>query len=79
MERNPAPSGCTLVNAYRVGQHGVADLVSLASEIQNADVALNNQSGKITVILDQVCVNFFRLLRFCPEISKYTQKNALFL
>lgn len=54
VERNPAPSGCPLVNTHRVGQHDVMDLISLASEIQNADVALNNQSGKITLILDQV-------------------------
>lgn len=73
MERNPAPSGCTLVNAYRVGQHEVTDLVTLASEIQNADVALNNQSGKITLILDQVCVKIRSVLCFYSETFKCTK------
>lgn len=54
MERNAAPSGCALVNAYRVGQHDAMDLVTLATEIQNADLAMHNQSGKISLILDQV-------------------------
>lgn len=45
-KRNPAPSGSALVNTYLFGQHDAMDLVSLAAKIQNADVALNNQSGK---------------------------------
>lgn len=53
VERNTAPNGYELLNAYSVGRHSTFDLVSLASEIQNADIALNNQSGKLTLILDQ--------------------------
>lgn len=54
VERNSMPNGYELVNAHRVGSHNALDLVSLAEEIQNADLALNNQSGKLTLILDQV-------------------------
>lgn len=57
VERNPAPNGYQLLNPNYVGKHNAFDLVSLAHEIQNADLALNNQSGKLSLILDQVSVN----------------------
>lgn len=59
VERNTAPNGYELLNAYSVGRHNTFDLVSLASEIQNADIALNNQSGKLTLILDQARTFFY--------------------
>lgn len=58
VERNTAPNGYQLLNAYSVGRHSVFDLVSLATEIQNADIAMNNQSGKLTLILDQARTHF---------------------
>lgn len=54
VERNTAPNGYQLLNPNYVGKHNAFDLVSLANEIQNADLALNNHSGKLTLILDQV-------------------------
>lgn len=54
VERNPAPNGYQLLNPNYVGKHNAFDLVSLASEIQNADFAVNNHSGKLSIILDQV-------------------------
>lgn len=54
VERNATPNGYALVNPNYVGKHNAFDLVSLASEIQNADIALNQHSGKLTLILDQV-------------------------
>lgn len=54
VERNKIPNGYELLNSYAVGKHDAYDLVSLAKEIQNADIALNNHSGKLTLILDQV-------------------------
>lgn len=54
VERNPAPNGYQLLNPNYVGKHNAFDLITLATEIQNADVALNNHSGKLSLILDQV-------------------------
>lgn len=54
VERNTEPFGYQQICPQYVGKHNAFDLVSLAAEIQNADVALNNQSGKLTLILDQV-------------------------
>lgn len=54
VERNPAPNGYELLNPNYVGKHNAFDLVALAAEIQNADVAVNNHSGKLSLILDQV-------------------------
>lgn len=54
VERNPAPNGYKLLNPNYVGKHDAYDLVTLAKEIQNADVAVNNHSGKLSLILDQV-------------------------
>lgn len=54
VERNAAPNGCALVNPDYVGKHNAFDLIALATEIQNADVAVNQHSGKLTLILDQV-------------------------
>lgn len=54
VERNVMPNGYQLLNANSVGRHNSLDLVSLAKEIQHADVALHNSSGKLTLILDQV-------------------------
>lgn len=34
VERNKAPRGLELVNAFRVGRHSPTDLVELAKEIQ---------------------------------------------
>ncbi|XP_031624080.1 uncharacterized protein C1orf50 homolog [Contarinia nasturtii] len=54
VERNTTPLGYELLNPNYVGKHNAFDLISLASEIQNADIAVNNQSGKLTLILDQI-------------------------
>lgn len=58
VERNTAPNGYKLLNPNYVGKHNAFDLISLAAEIQNADIALNNQSGKLTLILDQVSLGY---------------------
>lgn len=63
VERNATPNGYELVNAGRVGRHNSLDLIALASEIQNADLAMTNQSGKLTLILDQVNSRTFPLHR----------------
>lgn len=66
VERNPAPNGYQLLNPNYVGKHDAYDLVTLAAEIQRADVAVNNHSGKLSLILDQVsdllCKLIIRLL-----------------
>lgn len=54
VERNAAPNGYELLNPNYVGKHSAYDLVTLATEIQNADVAVNNHSGKLSLIVDQV-------------------------
>ena len=58
VERNATPNGYALVNPNYVGKHNAFDLVSLATEIQNADIALNQHSGKLALILDQVNYRF---------------------
>lgn len=54
VERNESPGNYQLLNPYHVGQHSSLDIVALAQEIQNADIALHNQSGKLGLILDQI-------------------------
>lgn len=54
VERNESPDNYQLLNAYRVGRHSSLDIVALAQEIQNADIAMHNQSGKLGLILDQI-------------------------
>lgn len=70
VERNTAPNGYQLLNPNYVGKHDAFDLITLATEIQNADVAVNNHSGKLSLILDQVRWSFLILsqnLNFkCP-------------
>lgn len=67
VERNATPNGYELVNPNYVGKHNAFDLVTLATEIQNADIALNQHSGKLTLILDQV------KQRFCTSQSMMIQ------
>lgn len=43
-----------MLNPYHVGRHSSLDIVALAQEIQNADIAMHNQSGKLGLILDQI-------------------------
>lgn len=57
VERNAAPNGYELLNPNYVGKHNAFDLVALATEIQNADVAVNHHSGKLSLIIDQVSSN----------------------
>lgn len=54
VERNSRPNDFELINAYRVGKHSPMDLVELAREIQNADIAFHSQSGKLALIVDQI-------------------------
>lgn len=55
VERNANPNGYKLLNAYNVGRHDENDIISLASQIQNADVSLRNvATSKLTMILDQI-------------------------
>lgn len=60
VERNPAPNAYKLLNPNYVGKHDAYDLVALAKEIQNADVAVNNHSGKLSLILDQVSIKMMK-------------------
>lgn len=43
-----------MINAHNVGKHSSLDLVELAREIQNANVALHSQGGKLGLIVDQI-------------------------
>ncbi|KAG4068066.1 hypothetical protein HA402_011399 [Bradysia odoriphaga] len=55
VERNTQPNGYKLLNAYNVGRHNENDIISLASQIQTADVSIRNAAtGKLTLILDQI-------------------------
>jgi len=55
VERNKEPSGYKLLNAYNVGRHEADDIISLAHQIQTADVSIRNAAtGKLTMILDQI-------------------------
>lgn len=54
VERNDTPNGYQLLNSQSVGRHDALDLVSLAQEIQNVDVAACSQTGKISLISEQV-------------------------
>lgn len=51
VERN----GQQLVNSFRTGRHESGDIVALASQIKEADVAIRNTAcSKLTLILDQI-------------------------
>ncbi|XP_052864986.1 uncharacterized protein C1orf50 homolog [Anopheles cruzii] len=55
VERNPAPNGTPIVSMYRTGVREANDIVSLAKEIQSADVAVtNNACAKLVLIAEQV-------------------------
>lgn len=55
VERNTQPNGYKLLNAYNVGRHDANDIISLAHQIQTADVSIRNgATGKLTMILDQI-------------------------
>lgn len=55
VERNDAPNGYQLLNARSVGKHQANDIVALAAEIQNADLALRNgATGKLSLIVEQI-------------------------
>lgn len=55
VERNTQPNGYKLLNAYKVGRHNADDIISLAHQIQTADVSIRNTAtGKLTMILDQI-------------------------
>lgn len=54
VERNESPGNYQLLNPYHVGRHSSLDIVALAQEIQNADIAMHHQSGKLGLILDQI-------------------------
>lgn len=43
-----------MLNPFHVGRHSSFDIVELAKEIKNADLALHNQGGKLTFIVDQI-------------------------
>lgn len=62
VEPNATPNGYALVNPDYVRKHSAFDLISLATEIQNADVALNQHSGKLSLILDQVKLNILNTI-----------------
>lgn len=56
VERNAAPAGYQLLNTRQVGRHQASDIVELAREIKTADQAIRNTAtGKLTLILEQVC------------------------
>ncbi|XP_041777508.1 uncharacterized protein C1orf50 homolog [Anopheles merus] len=55
VERNPAPNGTAIVSMYRTGVREANDIVSLAKEIQSADVAVtNNACAKLVMIAEQI-------------------------
>lgn len=55
VERNAQPNGYKLLNSYNVGRHEANDIISLAHQIQTADVSIRNSAtGKLTMILDQI-------------------------
>jgi Protein of unknown function (DUF2452) len=55
VERNAAPNGVAIVDPKRSGKRGADDLVTLAREIQHADVAIKNSAcSKLTIIAEQV-------------------------
>lgn len=55
MERNPTPLGVNIVNLKKISKHQSGDIISLATQIQNADEAIkNNASTKLTLILEQI-------------------------
>lgn len=55
VERNKEPNGYKLLNPYNVGRHDANDIISLAHQIQTADVSIRNTAtGKLTMILDQI-------------------------
>ncbi|XP_035780873.1 uncharacterized protein C1orf50 homolog [Anopheles albimanus] len=55
VERNPAPNGTAIVSMYRTGVREANDIVTLAKEIQSADVAVtNNACAKLVMIAEQV-------------------------
>lgn len=66
VESNDTPNGYALVNPNYVRKHNAFDLVSLATEIQNADIAINQHSGKLTLILDQVKLKILSVIYFSP-------------
>lgn len=37
-----------------MGRHSSLDIVALAQEIQNADIGMHNQSGKLGLIIEQI-------------------------
>ncbi|XP_055838529.1 uncharacterized protein C1orf50 homolog isoform X1 [Episyrphus balteatus] len=55
VERNPMPNGVGLLDPSRVSMHDANDIISLATQIQQADQHLqSNACGKLTLILDQI-------------------------
>ncbi|XP_058126569.1 uncharacterized protein C1orf50 homolog [Anopheles ziemanni] len=55
VERNPAPNGTAIVSMYRTGVREADDIVTLAKEIQSADIAVtNNACAKLVMIAEQV-------------------------
>lgn len=68
VERNPTG----LLNPLRVSAHDEHDIISLASQIQTADVNLKqNASGKLAVILDQIKM----LQSQAKQILEETEQN----
>ncbi|XP_036343802.1 uncharacterized protein C1orf50 homolog [Rhagoletis pomonella] len=55
VERNPHPNGVHIVDPLRVSMHQEEDIISLATQIQNADKQLKSGTcQKLCVILDQI-------------------------
>ena len=56
VERNLQPNGVELLDPRRVSKHNQMDIISLASQIQQADKQLKSGTcQKLCLILDQAC------------------------
>ncbi|XP_054734162.1 uncharacterized protein C1orf50 homolog [Anastrepha obliqua] len=74
VERNPCPNGVHIVDPLRVSMHEKEDIISLATQIQNADKQLKSGTcQKLCVILDQIKM----LQAQAMEIIKESEESQL--
>ncbi|CAD7002628.1 unnamed protein product [Ceratitis capitata] len=74
VERNPHPNGVNILDPLRVSMHNEEDIISLATQIQNADKQLKSGTcQKLCVILDQIKM----LQAQAMEILKESEESQL--
>lgn len=74
VERNPHPNGVNILDPLRVSMHNEEDIISLATQIQNADKQLKvGTCQKLCVILDQIKM----LQAQAMEILKESEESQL--